>query len=224
MKIGLVGPQSVIDRAYDIIKRTKPKYEIKRYYYDIYKEAPVIVSEHQDEVDGLIFAGKTPYKLVENSCRQTVPWEYLGRRGSTIVFALLKATYIEKIDLCNASFDTYTDDILEDIYNDIGIDYRSQRIAIAEQRLLDADYLDYMQKFHEDNYFNKGYSGCITGFSEIYAPLKEKRDPGSKDRSHVYGDHSHSQPSGSQISGTHKFPEPECSYGHIYTAAKGIFS
>lgn len=177
MKIGLVGPQSVIDRAYDIIKRAKPKYEIKRYYYNIYKEAPVIVSEHQDEVDGLIFAGKTPYKLVENSCRQTVPWEYLGRRGSTIVFALLKATYIEKIDLCNASFDTYTDDILEDIYTDMGIDYSSQRIAIAEQRLLDADYLDYMQKFHEDNYFNKGYSGCITGFSEIYAPLKEKGIP-----------------------------------------------
>ena len=55
MKIGLVGPQSVIDRAYDIIKRAKPKYEIKRYYYDIYKEAPVIVSEHQDEVDVFVF-------------------------------------------------------------------------------------------------------------------------------------------------------------------------
>ena len=74
----------------------------------------------------------------------TIPWEYIPRHSSSLLRALLEIQYAYKKDIRRISYDTVDRDLILQAYQEIGIDPQSLQIFVAEQRLLDEDYLNYL--------------------------------------------------------------------------------
>ena len=177
MIIGIVGPKSVVQRCKKVIRDENREVEILEAYYDDYREAPAIAKEYQEKADGLIFVGKTPFRITENKVEQKVPWAFLGRELNTLFRALLETEVVQKKDIRKISFDTYERDMILSAYDDIGIAEHELDIHIAEQRLTDENYHEYLKEFHMENYKYHNASCCITGFTEICDFIKKQGIP-----------------------------------------------
>lgn len=171
MRLGIVGPIYIANRAHSIIKKYYPTIELLDIIYSEYIEAPSLVEKHQTELDAILFLGKTPYKLSEKLVKQIIIWEYTPRHGSTLLRTLLEASILKKCDITSVSFDTYSRDLLYEAYEEIGFNKRDLRFFIAEQKLTESNYLDYIYRFHCNNYYSNKVSCCITGLMEIYNKL-----------------------------------------------------
>ena len=177
MIIAIIGPRELVEHYRNVIRNEYPEVIVLEKYYSVYTETPEIVRNLQDEVDGILFCGKTPFRITEESVQQKVPWVFLGREIGTLFRAVLEADIMLEKDIRKISFDTYKKDMIITAYSDIGIKEDELDIYVAEQRLLDENYLDYMRDFHIENYRHKGISCCVTGFTEIYESLKSMNIP-----------------------------------------------
>ena len=177
MIIGIIGPRPVVERCRNVIREENREVEILEVYYSNYKEAPALVKEYQEKADGIIFVGKTPFRISEQSVERKVPWAFLGREIHTLFRAMLETEVVQKKDLRKISFDTYEKDMILTAYEDIGIEEQELDIHIAQQRLTDNAYHDYLREFHLVNYRYHKSSCCITGFTEIYEFLQSQGIP-----------------------------------------------
>lgn len=175
MMIAIIGPKEVVDRCKKVIREADRGVEIVTVYYNSYQEAPALAAKYQEKTDGIMFVGKTPFKLTEAQIVRKVPWAFLDREVNTLFRAMLEADVLEKKDLRRISFDTYEERMILSAYEDIGIEKGELHIYVAEQRLTDESYHDYLKEFHLSNYNYRNVSCCITGFTEIYEFLKSRR-------------------------------------------------
>ncbi len=177
MKIGIIGPEPVVKRCREIIREENKEVDIVECYYDDYKEAPGLTEQYQEQADGIMFVGKTPFRITEKQVACKVPWVFLGREINTLFRAMLETEVVQKKDLRRISFDTYEEDMILTAYEDIGIGEQELDIHIAEQRLTDENYHEYLKNFHCTNYKYHKASCCITGFTEISDALQEQGIP-----------------------------------------------
>lgn len=177
MKLGIIGPEQFVNKVHVVVKKNYPRIELVNLVYKEAAEAPDIVQKYQSNLDALIFSGKTPFKLSEKLIKQNIVWEYLPRHGSTLLSSLLKASALKKHDILSISFDTFDRDFLHEVYEEIGFKREGLRCFVAEQKLTDNNYIDYVYRFHCNNYYSKKVSCCITGLVEIYEKLEEKKIP-----------------------------------------------
>ncbi|AWI04729.1 hypothetical protein [Clostridium drakei] len=177
MKMGIVGPEEFVKKTHVTIKEHYPRIELIDLIYKESIEAPDLVQDCQKDLDTLIFLGKTPFKISEKFIKQNIIWEYLPRHGSTLLRTLLEASVIKKYDILSVSFDTFTKEMLYEVYEEIGFKRENFNFFIAEQKLTQKNYIDYVYRFHCNNYYSKKISGCITGLVEIYDKLCTKNIP-----------------------------------------------
>ncbi len=171
MKVGLIGPKDIVVRTHNIIKTENPNDQLVDLPYKNYLDSPQIVCENQEFVDVLLFAGKLPFKVTEVNVEKKVPWEYMPRRKNTLFRAMLEASFTNKYDIENISIDTYEEDLIFGAYQEIGAKTENLNLYIAEQKILEPDYFDYLLEFHLSNYREHHVSCIITGVSEIYYGL-----------------------------------------------------
>lgn len=171
MKVGLIGPKDVLVRTHHIIKAENPNDQLIDLPYETYLESPCIVRENQEHVDALLFGGKIPFKLAEAQIEKKVPWEYMPRRKNTLFRAMLEATFTKKYDITNISIDTYGQSLVIGAYQEIGANTDRLNVHIAQDKILDPHYKDYLMHFHLTNYQEKHVSCIITGVSEVYHSL-----------------------------------------------------
>lgn len=177
MKMGIVGPEEFVNSTHITIKENYPRIELVDLIYKESIEAPNLVQNCQLDLDALIFLGKTPFKLSEKFIKQNIVWEYLPRHGSTLLRTLLEASALKKYDILSVSFDTFTRELLYEVYEEIGFKREDFNFFIAEQKLTQKNYIDYVYRFHCNNYYLKKVSCCITGLVEIYEKLYAKNIP-----------------------------------------------
>lgn len=177
MIVGIVGPKDMVERTHKIIQEESRNTVITDLVYENYKETPAIVEKNQENVDAIIFVGKIPYKYAEKYIKQKVPWEYIPRDISAILSALLEASMVMDCDIKNISVDTYPQEIINEALEEIGVQKDKFHIYVAEQRLLDEEYIKYTVDFHSRNYYVNGVSCCITGITNVFNKLKEKNIP-----------------------------------------------
>ena len=79
--------------------------------------------------------------------------------------------------ICRISYDTLDSSLILTAYQEIGFRAEDLRLYVAEQRLLDPGYLDYLMEFHQNNYCRNGVSCCITGLTEIAGRLNQLKIP-----------------------------------------------
>lgn len=177
MIIAVIAPEDVAAYCKSVIRNENPEVTVIEATYTYYMQAPEIVKSVQDKVDGILFGGKTPYMVTEKSVAQKVPWSFLDRETGTLFRAILEAYVILKKDIRKVSFDSYDEDMITMAYSDIGIKENELNIYIAQQRLQDSNYHEYLKNFHINNFKNKNISCVITGFTEIYNYLRNKNIP-----------------------------------------------
>lgn len=177
MRMGIVGPEKFVNRTHVIIKKNYPRIELMDLIYKESVEAPNIIQKYQSDLDSLIFLGKMPFKLSEKFIKQDIACEYLPRHGSTLLRTLLEASILKKYNILSVSFDTFTSDLLYEVYEEIGFKKEDLRFFIAEQKLTQKNYIDYVYRFHCNNYYSRKVSCCITGLMEIYNKLHTKNIP-----------------------------------------------
>lgn len=177
MKVGVIGPNQLVNKIIQVIKQEFPQIEPVSYLYTDFTDTSKIVQYNQPSLDALLFAGKTPFTLANKLIRPTIPWEYIPRSGSSLLRVLLQAKVTTNYDISNVSFDTYNLDLLHEVYGEIGIPENNLRIYAAEEFLTQADYQAYLCTFHTNNHIYNHVSCCITAFGGAYQYLKTKNIP-----------------------------------------------
>ncbi|MCT4595764.1 MAG: hypothetical protein N4A57_16065 [Anaeromicrobium sp.] len=178
MKLGVIGPEKSIEIVSDVVRKNFKYIELVSLKYNIYKEAPVIVEKFQGELDGILFTGTTPFIFASKLVIPSIPWEYIpSSHESSLLNVLLKASALKGYDISRISFDSYNSDLLYEAYGEIGIEKDKLNISIAEEKILDNEYIDYLYNFHKQNYSNGRVSCCITGIESVYKKLLLRKIP-----------------------------------------------
>ena len=177
MKILYVGPSLIIDKLLSVSKKNFPNLEIAHIKYERYVEAPKLLENYQGKADAILFAGKTPFKFFEKTRKDFMLCDYLPRHETTVYRVLLHMTYSLKYDISRLSIDTFDKKMLKKLYKEIGVEFREEHMYFAEQKYLEEVYIEYVVKFHKNNYKNNRVSCCITGLEEAYNILKQEGLP-----------------------------------------------
>lgn len=181
MKFLFVGPNEVLDKMITISKSLFPGLECVSIKYDKYAEVVDMINEYRGVVDAILFAGKAPYRYFEKygsyAFEKYGLIDYVPRHRTTMYKALLEITYKLGGSLGSLSIDTFDLGLMKELYKDIDIPFDEQKMYFAHQRLLDSDYIAYVEEFHCDNYSSGKVDYCITGLAEVYRRLKKRKIP-----------------------------------------------
>lgn len=175
--MGIVGPAIMVYRAHDLIKNKYPEFELTDLIYKEYSETSNLVEANQSKLDAILFIGKISFKVSEEIVKATIPWEYTPRHGSTLLKTLLEASIIRKYDITSISFDTYDRELLYDVYKEIGFKQENLKLYVAEQKISSKSYIDYLYRFHTNNYYSNKVSCIITGVMNLFKMLQHNNIP-----------------------------------------------
>lgn len=150
MKICFVVPDLPILEKIQILmknefKRIEPYYLLYNDYKEVYKDLDKI----QKNFDAVLFGGKLPYLYCAEKIKQEVMWSYVPRTGSTLVTAL---AYLSRqgYDLKRICFDTYSEEVLKEVYEELNIAHDFKPLLFKGDPLND-NYIDEVFDFHLRN-------------------------------------------------------------------------
>jgi len=177
MKIGVVGPSNSIKQVEELVNSDFKYIELIKLGYEDYREVASIIKKYQRNLDALLFTGTTPFLFASKQNLPYIPWEYIPRHGSSLLSVLLKISTLRKYDLYNISFDSYSYEQLYEVYYESGIGAESINLYVANEKIHDQDYIDYLYDFHKENYMNEKASCCVTGIDSVYSKLSSDGIP-----------------------------------------------
>lgn len=180
MKIGILGPKSSIDYINKIISRDYPNIRTELLEYKVYTEIIEIINKKENKYDALLFSGTTPYKYASLKLKNKIIWEYIPRRGSSLLATLFEAKQIYDYDIKNISIDSYKKETLFESYEEIGYIKSDLDIYISNDKISESDYMEYLYNFHKNLYLTKKVSCCITGLEKVHNKLSEENIPNVK--------------------------------------------
>lgn len=177
MKLGVVGPQEIVNKIVQLIKREFHQIEPIEYPYKAYTETPKLIENQQTHLDAILFAGAASLSCAEKHIKPTIPWEFIPRSGSSLLQVLLQIALSTKYSICRISSDLYDLNQLSEIYEEVGIDKKQFQICTVNKTPLDDDYIDYVCAFHEQHYVCNQVSCCITALYNVHERLTAKNIP-----------------------------------------------
>ena len=174
MKLGIIGPKSSTDYISKIINRDYANIRIESLEYIIYTEVIEIIKKKEKNFDALLFSGTTPYKYASIKLKNKAIWEYIPRRGSSLLATLFEAKEKFNYDIKNISIDSYKSETLYESYEEIGYQKDNLEIYISEDKISKHEYMDYLYSFHKKLYLSGKVSCCITGLEKVHKKLSEE--------------------------------------------------
>ncbi|WP_304159702.1 winged helix-turn-helix transcriptional regulator [Fusobacterium ulcerans] len=175
MKVGLVASSSYIEKINMVVKKEFDQINITNIIYDDYKKVPEMLEKIQKKYDVLMFTGMLCYKYALQHIQPETIWEKFPRHGDRLLRALLEV--IERgYDIKNISFDTYSKDVLEEIYAEIGFAH-DLKIQVINESILDVEYNNRVFEFHRANYRQGKTSCCITALYKVTKMLEKEGIP-----------------------------------------------
>jgi hypothetical protein len=173
LKLGLIGHNRTIGIVLKIMTQSFPYIEITRIPMDTTDITPVVsyIKANEQNFDGLLFTGKVPYDLVNMAIISKKPWVYIQHDTSRLLSGLLEASFLKGFDIRRISIDSYSEEDVYRIYENLKIPAEQLSICIYENINLDNDFLLNIQNFHRENYEKKNVNVCITGISGVYEYL-----------------------------------------------------
>ena len=179
MKIGVIGPQDSVLMVINEVEKTNIAVECTPLIYSHYQETQEIVERNQEEFDGLLFTGTTPFRYAVRTVRARVLWEYIPRNFQSLFCAMLRTVYSKEHNLNRISVDSYHNHLVKEALAEIGIDDNDITILEAPYDLDDPNYEMKILEFHIDSYRSGGCI-CLTGLSNIEHSLKQQGIPVSR--------------------------------------------
>ncbi|MDR1048464.1 MAG: hypothetical protein LBL51_01810, partial [Synergistaceae bacterium] len=142
MLLGVITPAFIVEKV-GSVARDIPQLNLCYWPYEDMRDAPRLAAENQDQVDGLLFAGTSPYFLAANALQPAVPWFYLERPVCGLSFAFLRARAL--IDgAIDFSVDTLTELDVQDSVSDFDFSIHSMyHYPHRPSERYDKDLLDF---------------------------------------------------------------------------------
>lgn len=166
MKLGIIVPQdSHFHVVQKVIEKDFPDIHPAFFYYDDYKDSVSLLKNKQDEFDGLLFSGSSPYDYARHYLMQTIPWDFLDRYSGSLLRAMLEAS-LKGYDIGNISYDYYDLNAIADIYSEQHIQAKDIHFLSYRQMKETGknveNYNEEIYEFHKDNWSNGKISCCVT--------------------------------------------------------------
>jgi hypothetical protein len=172
IRVAIVGPADSIVLANKVaMERADILIPIPIVYQDAL-EVGDIIAERSNDVDIWVFSGIVPY---EHALQLKVakPIFYIPHAGSSLWRALLQITYIEKLNLSSISFDTFSEEEIEETFTDINLPlpqiYVNHYSGVTSAR----DITEYHYQLWKDGKTNI----AVTCLLATYEKLKEMGVP-----------------------------------------------
>lgn len=177
MKVAIIGPGKSLQYVRNVIEKNYLYLETEYLEYTTYHQVVDILRLSEREFDGILFTGTTPYLYANQYLKPSVPWEYLPRNIISFLSALLKAGYMNSINIAKISVDSYDTDIIYDTYQEIGYSKDDISIYKAGCSLSGPNYLEDVLAFHKNNFQMKKVFLCVTGMTYILEKLTALQIP-----------------------------------------------
>ena len=176
MKICFVVPRLPILKKIQILmqeefKGIEPFYLIYNDYKEVYKELDKI----QKNFDAVLFGGKLPYTYCNEKIKQEVMWSYVPRTGSTLLTALACLSR-QGYNLTKICFDTYDEDVLREVYEEIDI-AKNFKPLVFKGDLLNDHYADEVLAFHLRNIKSCKADVVLTHIFSVHKKLQQLQMP-----------------------------------------------
>jgi len=176
MKIAFVIPHDFLPLVRKVVDEVWPKVEAEYLFYDDYKDAPNLIYGQQKRWNGIIFSGKAPLKKKKKYIPTETLWNYFSAESSTFFKVLLIASN-RGWDISRLSIDSYSKELIEDFYRDIGWDIQNIHNQIYLGDVTAGDHNENAISFHVQNYQTKKVCGCVTRLHTVAKELKRRKIP-----------------------------------------------
>ncbi|MDR1731687.1 MAG: hypothetical protein LBR61_06285 [Synergistaceae bacterium] len=176
-KIGIVGPQTSVDRVIEAIRGHVMYVEPVPLPYRTFQDAVSILRGRQSEVDCVLFTGSTPYRYVLRFLRASCPWEYIPQSLLSLVCSLLQAAYVKGLDIRRASFDSYNESLIHNAYRQAGYAGGDIEPYFAGFSLFEENYIDLLCRFHKQLFESGRTTCCVTGIVRVFEFLTREGVP-----------------------------------------------
>lgn len=177
MKLGLVGPAESVSQIERIIMQNFPYIQLFPIVYDTYRDSAELIRRRQVGLDCLLFSGPTPFKYASRFLSPAIPWEFIPREKSSLLTVFTEAAALHHYDIAKISIDSVDYAALMETYQEIGLPESVLQIQVAEEKIFDDDYSDYLVEFHKQAFRTDKISFCITGMSDVQKALTDERIP-----------------------------------------------
>jgi hypothetical protein len=171
-RVGIVGPKDTVQLMSEVAEAYKDQLELIPFVYQHAEETTNIVEENQALVDLWIFSGVTPYTLAKKSTSKQ-PFFYLILNESSLMKALIKISYKDKLDINKVSIDLLEEHSIFETYGDLKIPSEN----IHWYKYLGFTPIQEIRDYHLNLYQKGKVSVCITCLSVVYEQLRAKGVP-----------------------------------------------
>ena len=150
MKVALIAPLYTANIVKDIVDKNIVDIDLDIIVYSNYLKAVEIVKKSQKKYDALMFAGVVVYKFVKLYVKEECIWGYFPLHESSLSSALLKGLYENK-NIKNLSIDTYSKELIKEVYNSIGIDMDEVNLMLYNVKFNNKNTTEDALNFHRNN-------------------------------------------------------------------------
>ena len=166
MKVALIAPLYTANIVKDIVDKNIVDIDLDIIVYSNYLKAVEIVKKSQKKYDALMFAGVVVYKFVKLYVKEECIWGYFPLHESSLSSALLKGLYENK-NIKNLSIDTYSKELIKEVYNSIGIDMDEVNLMLYNVKFNNKNTTEDALNFHRNNLKNDENVCIVTSLSDV---------------------------------------------------------
>lgn len=180
MKILLIGHKNRINKIEKIIETNYKNIKVESLEYSSISETDKVCSyikEREKDIDAILFTGEVPFQLINKKIVPSVTCDFMRRDRSSVLIELLKIVRCQNIDIRKVSFDTYREELIRKIYEEIGFKNEELQLQFSPVNISEEKYIQKTFNFHYENYKNKNIDCCVTALNNVYEKLKEKSVP-----------------------------------------------
>ncbi|MBU8880859.1 hypothetical protein BGM26_18050 [Bacillus sp. FJAT-29790] len=173
LRVGIVGPQSTVERIIHIAQGLKLDVIFLTYPYKEVKETEDIIKNNSNNVDFWIFSGRISYNIACEAEGNTEKQIYIEHTEAGIFKGLLEFSFKTGSFLDHVSIDEISKSHLETALNQLNIQPKNIFVKTFSEKTSTEELID----FHLQLWDKGDTRGAITCFEEVYLQLKEKGVP-----------------------------------------------
>lgn len=172
-KVGLVGPQSTLDRILHIAQSLKLDAIFLTYPYKKVKETADIINKHHNQIDFWIFSGRISYNLACKKIESKENYIFIDHTEAGIFKGLLEFIFETGSAFGDFSIDEISKSHLENAFNQLS----SKPKNIYAKTFSEETSTEELVDFHADHWKRHLTKGAITCYEEVYLQLKRMGIP-----------------------------------------------
>lgn len=172
-KVGIIGPEDLVEQSFVIAQQYKGVEPIKLFYKDE-EQTMELIKNNNSLVDGFLFTGFLPYYETQKSNITKKRLFYYPILGTSLYRVLFFMKVHNGIDITRISIDTLNSEEVREVYREIKLP--DENLYINERGLTQFSREQYIN-FHRSLYESGKTVAAITAINSVYERLKKENVP-----------------------------------------------